>query len=55
MEQTMEKGSAIFLHCSSGATSGCIAIPENYMISVLQNLTVNAKIIIDYSANISEY
>lgn len=55
MEQTMGKGSAIFLHCGSSVTSGCISIPESYMISVLQNLTSDAKIIIDYSANISEY
>lgn len=50
------KGSAIFLHCKgSGATAGCISIPEKDMITVLKNLRNDAKIIIDYSGNINRY
>lgn len=50
------KGSAIFLHCSGkGSTAGCISIPEKNMITVLQNLRSDAKIIIDYSTNITRY
>lgn len=31
------KGSAIFLHCSTGNyTAGCVSLPENAMINVLQ-------------------
>ena len=36
---TPGKGSAIFLHCSTGgATAGCVSIPENIMIQILKNL-----------------
>lgn len=41
------KGSAIFLHCSSGSsTYGCIAVPENVMISLLQNITPGCTVVI---------
>lgn len=41
------KGSAIFLHCISGkSTAGCVAIPNNKMKFVLQNLETDAKIVI---------
>lgn len=50
------KGSAIFLHCQgAGTTAGCISIPESNMITVLQNLRSDAKIIIDYEANLGLY
>ena len=33
------KGSAIFLHCSSGAyTAGCVAVPEKEMLTILKDL-----------------
>ena len=49
-------GSAIFLHCNtSNATAGCISIPEDNMVYILKNLKSDAKIIIDYSGNISNY
>ena len=32
-------GSAIFLHCNSnGATAGCVSVPQNIMIQILQSL-----------------
>ena len=43
------EGSAFFLHCSTGSsTQGCVAIPENYMVSVLKWLddSKNPKIVI---------
>ncbi len=50
------KGSAIFLHCSGkGATAGCVSIPESSMITVLQNLKSDAKIIIDNGDNVYNY
>lgn len=50
------KGFALFLHCSgTGTTAGCISIPQKNMIKVLQNLASDAKIIIDYKANITSY
>lgn len=45
-----KKGSAIFLHCSSGrSTAGCVAIPEKYMKKILKRLnpSENPKIIIE--------
>lgn len=33
------KGSAIFLHCSTGSyTAGCVSIPENDMLEILKKL-----------------
>ncbi len=36
-------------------TTGCVAIPENCMITVLKNLRSDARIIIDYSRNLKNY
>ena len=48
-------GSAIFLHCSIGsATSGCISIPESYMVKILQSLQDDTLIGI-YSSSESLY
>ena len=53
---TPGKGSAIFLHCSTGgSTAGCIAISQSAMITVLQNVTSDCAIVIDYSSNIANY
>lgn len=35
------KGSAIFFHCGSGPTAGCVAVPENYVLSYLAKLDAN--------------
>ncbi len=46
-EHIIGKGSALFLHCSNGkATYGCVGIDEEFMITVIRNLTPTAKIII---------
>lgn len=52
-EQTPYKGSAIFLHCMDGpGTGGCIAIPEEAMVTVLQNVSQPAYILIDEGENL---
>lgn len=51
-------GSAIFLHCPSRdfeGTSGCIAIPTENMVEVLQKLRSDCVIIIDSEENIANY
>ena len=51
-------GSAIFLHCPSadfGTTAGCVAIPEENMIVVMQLLQADCVIIIDAESEIFEY
>ena len=51
-------GSAIFLHCPSadfGATAGCIAIPEENMIQIMQLLQPDCMIIIDAEQKVMEY
>jgi D-alanyl-D-alanine dipeptidase len=50
------KGSAIFLHVASGDyTAGCIAISEDMMIKVLNNIHKDCKIIIGTSDEIMNY
>lgn len=40
-------GSAFFLHCSTGEpTFGCVSVPSEDMLFILQNLTENAYIVI---------
>lgn len=51
-------GSAIFLHCPSadfGTTAGCVAIPEENMVLVMQLLQADCVIIIDAESEIFEY
>jgi uncharacterized protein YjdB len=49
-------GSAFFLHVTSGRpTGGCVAIPEEDMITVLQNVTSNTAIIIDTESGVMNY
>lgn len=53
---TPGKGSAIFFHCiNRTTTSGCIAIPEQYMIEILKNVNGNCAVIIDTEKNIWNY
>ena len=41
------KGSAIFLHCSTGGgTAGCVSVPQNVMISLLNNINGGTLIVI---------
>lgn len=49
-------GSAIFLHCSNGRpTLGCVSIPADDMIYVLQHIKKECHIIIDTPENIANY
>ena len=49
-------GSAFFLHVTSGRpTAGCVAIPEEDMITVLKNVTSNTAIIIDTYSGVMNY
>ncbi len=49
-------GSAIFLHCYSGRayTGGCISVPEDIMITILQCLQEDCRIIIGEKADIDQ-
>ena len=51
------KGSAIFLHCYTELpyTSGCVALPEENVITVLEKVSKDARIIIDVRENIYDY
>lgn len=49
-------GSAIFLHClgpNKPYTGGCVAIPENRMITVMKNVDPECVVVIDSLKNIS--
>ena len=49
-------GSAIFLHCLGPYkpyTGGCVAIPKDQMIKVMQNVDENCVVVIDTLSNIS--
>ncbi len=42
------KGSAIFLHCTSGSsTAGCIAIQQEYMRTLMETVTEDCAVVID--------
>lgn len=50
------EGSAIFLHCSNGKpTLGCVAIPTEDMIFILNHIQKGCHIIIDTPENIANY
>ena len=51
------KGSAIFLHCQTKNkfTAGCVAIPEEAMITVMKNVKAGCVVIMDTSKNIKSY
>ncbi len=51
-------GSAIFLHCWRGegeTTLGCVAVAEEEMKYILQNVTLDCKIVIENSDEIRKY
>ena len=50
-------GSAIFLHCQTknNFTAGCVAIPEDKMIEVLENVRDDCLIIMDTDKKIRNY
>ncbi len=51
------KGACIFLHCNgqNPYTMGCVSIPEEDMIFVLQNVGEDCRILIDTTENINSY
>ncbi|MBE5846154.1 MAG: hypothetical protein E7300_00575 [Lachnospiraceae bacterium] len=54
-EGTPGKGSAIFLHCLGPYkpfTGGCVAIPENQMIKVMQHVKPGCTVVIDTMQNL---
>ncbi len=45
--QIPNKGSAIFLHCSTGGpTAGCVSVSESYMVTILKSLKSDTRIYI---------
>lgn len=50
-ERRKDSTSAIFLHCGSKPTAGCVGIPEDCMITILQRLKPGAKMIIAENAS----
>ena len=53
---TPGRGSAIFLHCLGPAkpyTGGCVAIPENIMKLVMQNVKSDCVVVIDTLENMN--
>lgn len=53
---TPGRGSAIFLHCLGPAkpyTGGCVAIPENIMKLVMQNVQSDCVVVIDTLENMN--
>ena len=55
-EGTPGRGSAIFLHClgpQKPYTGGCVAIPENIMKQVMENVSKDCVVVIDTVDNLS--
>ena len=54
---TPGKGSAIFLHCQTKNkfTAGCVAIPDEAMITVMKNVKAGCVLVMDMSKNIKSY
>lgn len=50
-DRRRDSTSAIFLHCGSKETAGCVGIPENCMVTILQRLRPGAKMIIAENAS----
>ena len=56
-EKDPAKGSAVFMLCDDGrpATSGSIAVPEQYMLETLRHVTTTTVILIDTPARLRTY
>ena len=55
-EGTAGKGSAIFIHCLGAwmpYTGGCVAIPQDKMITVMRHVREDCVVVMDYYENIS--
>ena len=54
-EGTPGRGSAIFLHCIGPVkpwTGGCVAVPENIMRTIMQNVQEDCVVVIDIAENL---
>lgn len=50
------KGSAFFLHCSTGKpTAGCVSVPESEMIQILKLFQPGCLIVIDQADAVYGY
>lgn len=53
---TPNKGSAIFIHCTTGrATAGCIAIPQKQMLTLLHACSPQTKVLITTQSGLAQY
>ncbi len=55
-EGTVGRGSAIFLHCYGNHTytSGCVAVPKDVMVTILQTVGPSCRIVINTSAALGD-
>ncbi len=49
------KGSAIFMHCTPTGGAGCIAVPEDVMVEIMQNVEDGCVVVIDSALGVMEY
>ena len=49
------KGSAIFIHCTPTGGAGCIAVPEDMMVEIMQNVKDGCVVVIDSVEGVMEY
>lgn len=50
-----EKGSAIFMHCTPTGGAGCIAVSEDMMLEIMQNVKDGCVVVIDSVEGVMEY
>ena len=50
-----EKGSAIFMHCTPTSGAGCIAIPEDKMVEIMQAVKEGCVVVIDSLEGVKGY
>lgn len=56
MECIPNKGSAIFLHCSTGGgTAGCVSLPKDTMITILNKINEGCLVLIAPEGEIGNY
>jgi len=49
------KGSAIFMHCTPTGGAGCIAVPEEMMVEIMQNVKDGCVVVIDSVEGVKGY
>ena len=48
-------GSAIFMHCTPTGGAGCIAVPEDVMVQIMQNVKGGCVVVIDSVEGVKGY